>query len=69
MNTLAIYAYTHTNKYDIGTFIHTLNKYTYTQIFMYTMIHIYTNTDNVDIQILNTYTKYTYIQCGHSYTH
>lgn len=68
--TLDIHAYTYINKYDMGTFIHTLNKYTYTKIFMYTMIHIYTNTDNVDIQILNTYTQYTctYTQCGHIHT-
>lgn len=69
--TLDIHAYTYTNKYDMGTSIHTLNKYTYAQIFMYTMIHINTNTDNVDIQILNTYTQYTctYTQCGHIHTH
>lgn len=69
--TLDIHAYTYTNKYDMGTFIHTLNKYTYAQIFMQTMIHINTNTDNVDIQILNTYTQYTctYTQCGHIHIH
>lgn len=47
----------------MGTFIHILNKYTYTQIFMYKMIHIYTNTDNVDTQIL------THIHSIHVHTH
>lgn len=63
--TLDVHAYTYTNKYDMGTFIHTLNKYTYAQIFMYTMIHIQT----IPIQTMWTFKYLTHIHSTHVHTH